>query len=64
MYDTFNACNTTISTRERLHAAVSYSRPPGNIDPDGSVEQRCARAADVTRAVTSAGARHSGRTGA
>ena len=34
MYNTFNACNTTISTRERLHAAISYSRPPGNVDPD------------------------------
>ena len=34
MYDTFNACNATISARERLHAAISYSRPPGNVDPD------------------------------
>jgi hypothetical protein len=34
MYNTFNACNVTISARERLHAAISYSRPPGNVDPD------------------------------
>lgn len=34
MYNTFNACNVTLSARERLHAAISYSRPPGNVDPD------------------------------
>ena len=34
MYNTFNACNATLSARERLHAAISYSRPPGNVDPD------------------------------
>lgn len=34
MYNTFNACNGAISSRERLHAAISYARPPGNVDPD------------------------------
>jgi hypothetical protein len=34
MYNTFNACNASISAREQLHAAISYSRPPGNLDPD------------------------------
>jgi hypothetical protein len=34
MFNTFNACNGAISNRERLHAGISYSRPPGNVDPD------------------------------
>ena len=34
MYDTFNSCLSTISPRERLHAAVAYHRPVGNADPD------------------------------
>ncbi len=34
MFDTFNSCNSTVSARERLHAAIAYARPPGNVDPD------------------------------
>ena len=34
MYDTFNACNGSISARERLHGPIAYSRPVGNVDPD------------------------------
>jgi hypothetical protein len=31
-------CNLQASSRERLHAAIAYSRPVGNIDPDSDPE--------------------------
>lgn len=35
MYSTAkNSCNATLSTLERAHAAIAYSRPIGNLDPD------------------------------
>lgn len=34
MYNTFNACTRDLSARERLHAAIAYARPIGNVDPD------------------------------
>lgn len=34
MYDTFNACNGSLSARERLHGPIAYARPVGNTDPD------------------------------
>ncbi len=34
MFDTFNSCNSNVSARERLHGAIAYARPPGNVDPD------------------------------
>jgi len=34
MFDTLSACNSNLSSREQLHAAIAYSRPNGNADPD------------------------------
>ncbi len=34
MFDTFNSCNGNVSARERLHGAIAYARPAGNVDPD------------------------------
>ena len=34
MFNTLNSCNSNYSSREQLHAAIAYSRPYGNTDPD------------------------------
>ncbi|MGE3491193.1 MAG: matrixin family metalloprotease [Vicinamibacterales bacterium] len=34
MINVLNSCNNNLSSRERLHAAIAYSRPYGNTDPD------------------------------
>lgn len=34
MFDTFNSCQGDLSPREKFHAAIAYSRPVGNLDPD------------------------------
>jgi hypothetical protein len=34
MFNTIRTCEGTVSKRERLHAAIAYSRPIGNVDPD------------------------------
>lgn len=34
MFNTVRVCDGAVSSRERLHAAIAYSRPNGNVDPD------------------------------
>ena len=34
MFNTVRVCDGAVSSRERLHAAIAYSRPIGNVDPD------------------------------
>jgi matrixin len=34
MYPTVSQCDVPITNRERYHAAIAYSRPVGNVDPD------------------------------
>jgi len=32
-----NYCDATLSTKERYHAAIAYSRPQGNVEPDADL---------------------------
>ncbi|HLG58648.1 MAG TPA: hypothetical protein VI485_25110 [Vicinamibacterales bacterium] len=34
MFNTIRTCQASVSKRERVHAAIAYSRPVGNVDPD------------------------------
>ena len=34
MFNTIRTCTASVSKRERVHAAIAYSRPVGNVDPD------------------------------
>jgi hypothetical protein len=38
MFNTIRTCEAIASKRERLHAAIAYSRPVGNVDPDDDPE--------------------------
>ncbi len=51
MIDTLNACNNNLSAREQLHAAIAYSRPNGNMDPDTDPSTAIAALPGVSLAV-------------
>jgi hypothetical protein len=38
MFNTIRTCEGAASKRERLQAAIAYSRPIGNVDPDDDPE--------------------------
>lgn len=51
MFNTFNSCNANVSARERLHAAVAYARPVGNLDPDADPSRATAAVMPLETAV-------------